>query len=330
MRPPWISPVAFFCRGFVKVLLVAKPWRGGLADYLFLALQELFPQQVDWIATRPRTCSERIAYYRDKKKWQASLLERIRSRSYQAAIFINHLPLFEQLDYKPGHILWMTDGPNPRPGELAPYGRVFLSDPGYAREVQKVVDAARYGGELGFAHCPSTHVWAGPRRPDRGLCFIGNHDSKRDAHLRSLLQTADLRPTIVGNHFLQHPLFWSSPLAFRPSVPNAGMGSIYARHKISINIHARVVRQGTNMRTFECAAYGIPQLVEYREGLERYFEPGREIEVYRTLEELHEKSRRLLGESERSEKMAARAHRRALAEHTYVHRIRTLLEGVVF
>lgn len=83
------------------------------------------------------------------------------------------------------------------------------------------------------------------------------------------------------------------------------------------------------MRSFECAAFGIPQLVEYREGLENYFEPGREIEVYRTLDELHEKARRLLIDRVGAEKMAARAQRRALAEHRYFDRIKILLEGIV-
>ena len=38
-----------------KYLLVAKPWRGGLANYVFRALEELYPGEVFWLESHPRT-----------------------------------------------------------------------------------------------------------------------------------------------------------------------------------------------------------------------------------------------------------------------------------
>jgi spore maturation protein CgeB len=107
------------------------------------------------------------------------------------------------------------------------------------------------------------------------------------------------------------------------------MGRVYAAHRISLNVHAAVVRAGTNMRSFECAAYGIAQLVEHRAQLERYFEPGVEIATYAEAQELQASLRSLLGDPARCADMATRARRRALAEHTYAHRARALLEPVL-
>ncbi len=127
---------------------------------------------------------------------------------------------------------------------------------------------------------PALHHPVAGRGSGRGLCLVANRDPKRDTHLRALL-VAGLRPRVYGNYFLRHPLALRHPGCFRPRVANERLCDVYARHAVSLNIHARVVREGTNMRSFECAGCGIPQLVEYRPDLKRHFEPGVELEVYR-------------------------------------------------
>jgi spore maturation protein CgeB len=308
-----------------EIVLVAKPWRGGLGKYVFDALHGMFPGRVKWITTRPVSVSDRLIYLRGKRSWEEHLLTSIRETSSRAAIFINHLPLFENLEFDPNRVLWLTDGPRPHRGQLAAYGRIFLSDLGYEPELLQAIEADRYGGELPFAFSPAVHRTLENHAPSKGICFIGNRDPKRDLHLDALFN-AGIRPTIAGNYFLHHSLFWRHPQYFRPAVTNERMGHIYSQHQVSLNIHAQIVRQGTNMRTFECAGYGIPQLVEYREGLERFFEPDREIVVYRDLKEMVEKARWLLGDSAARSKMAARAQIRAMEEHTYGHRRKTLLQ----
>jgi spore maturation protein CgeB len=107
------------------------------------------------------------------------------------------------------------------------------------------------------------------------------------------------------------------------------MGRIYSGHKVSLNIHADVVRRGTNMRTFECAAYGIPQLIEDRPGLEAFFSSGDEIATFVEVEELQERLVRLLSDPVSASAMALRARRRVFKEHSYHHRCVALLEGVL-
>lgn len=308
------------------MLLVAKPWRGGLARYVFQSLEQLFPGRVEWIATRPVGPAEQFLYRLNKNRWEQLLVDRIRIAERDFAIFINHLPVFSGLEYHSGNVLWLTDGPNPAPGEYAPYAKVFLSDSGYLSNVAAVLPEERLGGELAFACCPETHQWDKPRPESKQLCFIGNKDLKRDSYLESILKT-DVSFSVVGNYFFRHSLYWQYPSHFSPPVANERMGGIYANHKLSLNLHAQVVRHGTNMRTFECAAYGIPQLVESRPGLEDFFEPDREVATFKDCDELKEKLSWLLNDTEYRLKMAATAKTRALSEHSYRHRLMALLSN---
>jgi len=311
----------------MRILLVAKPWRGGLAGYVHSALEGLFPGDVEWWPTRPLAPSARIGFRRNRREWYGRLQERLAGAEAEAMLFINHLAEFNELPRRSQQVLWLTDGPRPAPGDYACYGKVCLSDGGYAFEVGALT-GERYSGEVSFGFSPDVHVPVEHRQRRRDLCFIANCDPKRDRYLEALF-AAGVRPSVFGNYFFSHRLFWRYPGCFRPSVANTAMGRIYAGHRASLNLHAQVVRCGTNMRTFECAAYGIPQLIENRPGLERYFTPGEEIETFGDIEELQERLARLLAEPGRAEAMALRARRRAFAEHSYHHRCVALLEGIL-
>lgn len=312
----------------MHIWLVAKPWRGGLARYLHMALEAAFPGQVRWLETHPSAGRAYLEYARDKRAWRGRLLETLEKGPCDVALFVNHLGLFRDLPRRDGHVLWLTDGPRFAAGELDAYGRVFISDGGYASEVEDAAGSARFGGVVPFAHLPGLHRPSAYTGARRDLCFIGNSDPKRDDHLRRIL-ACGYRTTIIGNYFPRHPLFWRHPGAFRPRVANERMGHIYARHRISLNVHAQVVREGTNMRTFECAGYGIPQLVEHRPGLDALFEPGQELAVYEGPDGLTETLDRLLSAPAEAMALAAAARRRVLAEHTYGHRLAVLLEDLV-
>jgi spore maturation protein CgeB len=80
-----------------------------------------------------------------------------------------------------------------------------------------------------------------------------------------------------------------------------------------------------NCRAFEIAGAGGLQLLEHRPVIEECFEPGKEVLVYRTYQEL-------LDQIERAKKYPAEmvavreaGAKRALAEHTYRHRLTEIL-----
>lgn len=311
----------------MKILLVAKPWRGGLAAYLKAAIEALVPGSVEWLPTYPQSFTERIAYRRNRSAWRRRLTRRVEESNFDAAIFINHLPDFETLTPKDQYVLWITDDPRPVAGKHLPYARVYISDPGYQTEVAEML-GERFQGVLDFACLPSVHRPVGQSGPGRGFCFIGNRDAKRDPYLRRVCGAgANIR--VYGNYFPLHPLCWRFPGHFRPSVPVDRMASVYERHLGSINIHARVVKGGTNMRTFECAGYCIAQVVERLPGLEALFSPGEDLLTFQTADELMDQMARLDGDPRLARSLAVSAARRARAEHTYFHRAKRLLESFV-
>jgi spore maturation protein CgeB len=85
---------------------------------------------------------------------------------------------------------------------------------------------------------------------------------------------------------------------------------------------------GCNRRLFELAAMGVPQVVEHRPELHRHFREGSEILVARTPAQLRTLTNEALHDRAWAEQVAAGARQRALAEHTYMHRMGVLLGAV--
>ena len=64
------------------------------------------------------------------------------------------------------------------------------------------------------------------------------------------------------------------------------------------------------------------------DGLETWFEPGRELLVVADADGATDAYRELLADPARAEELGTRARERALDEHTYAHRARRLLDLV--
>jgi spore maturation protein CgeB len=99
--------------------------------------------------------------------------------------------------------------------------------------------------------------------------------------------------------------------------------------RINLNVtrrsHATVPGSST-CRPFELAAAGAAIVSNPHAGIEQWFEPGSEIVVVRNAVEALAAYRELLDDPGQAEAMGARARERVLAEHTYAHRARSMLE----
>jgi len=82
----------------------------------------------------------------------------------------------------------------------------------------------------------------------------------------------------------------------------------------------------TNVRLFEAACSGSLVLCEYRPVVEDLFEVGRQIDVFRTRDELRRKALHYLENPEAARTMGESASRRARTDHTYEKRLQELLE----
>jgi spore maturation protein CgeB len=73
------------------------------------------------------------------------------------------------------------------------------------------------------------------------------------------------------------------------------------------------------------AAIGVPQIVDNRADLPLAFEAGRELLTFDTSSDLKLLVQELLNDSTTADRLAQAGRRRALAEHTYMHRLGAIL-----
>jgi Glycosyl transferases group 1 len=101
--------------------------------------------------------------------------------------------------------------------------------------------------------------------------------------------------------------------------------------RINLNItrrsHATVPASATS-RPFELAATGAAIVSNPYAGVDRWFEPGRELLVVDSGEAALEAYRELLADPAQAEALGARARERVVDEHTFAHRARQLLDLV--
>ena len=101
--------------------------------------------------------------------------------------------------------------------------------------------------------------------------------------------------------------------------------------RINLNVARRphaTVHASSTSRLFELAAAGAAIVTNPYEGIERWFEPGRELRVVSSAEEAVETYRELLADPGAAEELGRRARERVLDEHTFAHRARRLLDLV--
>lgn len=104
------------------------------------------------------------------------------------------------------------------------------------------------------------------------------------------------------------------------------MVKVFQRSRINLNLSAssQLKENQIKGRNFEIPACGGFQLSGVAERLEEFFEPNKEIVLYRSFDELVDKIRYYLAhESERAE-VAEEGYQRVLRDHTYEHRFREL------
>ncbi len=99
--------------------------------------------------------------------------------------------------------------------------------------------------------------------------------------------------------------------------------------RVNLNVTRRphaTVSASSTARPFELASSGAAIVSNPHEGIERWFEPGRELVVVESAEEAVATYRELVSDPAQAEDMGRRARERVLDEHTYAHRARRLLE----
>jgi hypothetical protein len=171
-----------------------------------------------------------------------------------------------------------------------------------------------------------------PLEKEMDVFFYGYGDKFRREWMRELVGEPSRR--------LRHVDFALGGLDFQGDVGRAReigdvpynvFGQAISQARINLNITRRAhasVEASSTARPFELAMAGAAIVSNPCEGLDRWFEPGRELLVVSGADEAAAAYEELLDDLGRAEELGRAARERALDEHRYVHRARRLLELV--
>ena len=101
-------------------------------------------------------------------------------------------------------------------------------------------------------------------------------------------------------------------------------------HALFKRIRSNKNSEQLKARHFEIAATGTMQLSYYVEGLEQYYEIGKEIAIFLDPDDLVDKVRFYLADDFLREQIALRGLQRTLEEHTYFERFQKLFAQMGF
>jgi Glycosyl transferases group 1 len=165
---------------------------------------------------------------------------------------------------------------------------------------------------------------------EHDVLFYGYGDKFRREWMRELVGEPSRRlqdaSFALGGEDFQGDIGRASTLGV---IPFNAFNRAIASARINLNVTRRshaTVRASSTARPFELAMAGAAVVSNPVEGIETWFEPGRELLVVADADEATETYRELLAEPSQAEELGSRARERALDEHTYAQRARQLLE----
>lgn len=108
-------------------------------------------------------------------------------------------------------------------------------------------------------------------------------------------------------------------------IAHAAVAGLYARHLAALNVrNERNVLVGLNQRSFDPCLSATPLVTDDQGDLERCFDPGSEVLVWRDVGELNAAYDRLRRFPNVAARIGEAGRRRVRAEHGYAHRLATL------
>jgi spore maturation protein CgeB len=162
------------------------------------------------------------------------------------------------------------------------------------------------------------------------LSYLGTYAGDRQAALcELLLQTARRLPEkkfLIGGAQYPDDFPWNENVWFVRHVPPQEHPAFYCSSRATLNVTRGAMAEVgycPSGRLFEAAACGTPMVSDWWEGLDRFFEPGREVMIAKSSEDV---VKALDCGPEELQRVGEAARQRALSEHTAEHRSHELIE----
>jgi spore maturation protein CgeB len=203
---------------------------------------------------------------------------------------------------------------------LAHYRHVFCAVHGLLERLRAAGVSAHF---LSFAFDPEIHA-----PPATGkTCDVGMVGSHKYPRRRLFRRLAGARPALAlgiwGRGWPDDDLLRPH---FRGPAWHHGLTEAIAKMRAHLNLPQVSANEDINMRVFETAGIGTPLLSPPQKGLAEHFTPGQDVVTWSSFEELVEKARFLRDHPDEAATIGATARARALANYTYGHRFRQILE----
>jgi len=153
--------------------------------------------------------------------------------------------------------------------------------------------------------------------------FLPVSTSRREKH-SAALSDFDFRGNLIKEY----------PSNLHPPVTDDELIALYSKSHISLgflevhdhNDPSRKIKQHLHLREFEGPMSGALYCTGYMDEIERFFEPGKEIIVYKNMDEMLDKIQYYLNNPQEADKIRLAGRERALRDHTYHRRYETLFE----
>jgi spore maturation protein CgeB len=325
----------------MRVLLLGPRFEDGFADNVASALasmghEVLGPDEVShaayWSLPRrlARLAEERLFGDKPRPDERAllPLVERARPDVLLALTWDVHPEILDRLGktLRGRRILWWGDAP-------ANSRRFGLVNPGwdkvYVKDRDAVTKLRLAGKDAGLLHEAMNPRWHRPvaQRKNDHVVVAGNYYGFRQAVLVRLARDG-VRLELHGTK----PPAWSAPEVKRnfsgKYVMRDEKSRVFGEGMACLNTFALAEGNSLNCRAFEIAGAGGLQLLEHRPIVEECFEPGKELLVFRSYEELMghiDRARRFPAEVSPIREAGAK---RALAEHTHRHRLEVVFRDL--
>ncbi len=212
---------------------------------------------------------------------------------------------------------------------LGAFDLVLSYTGGLALEALQTRLGAKFVAALYGSVDPESHHPVTPLEEYRAnLSYLGTYAADRQPRLaRLFLEPAANMPNstfLIGGAQYPENFPWAANIAFKRHVPPARHPAFFCSSRATLNVtRAAMARYGfcPSGRLFEAAACGVPLLTDLWEGLDTFYEHGREVLQVSTAADVLDAlslSDRELG------LLAAAARERTLAEHTGECRVREL------
>jgi spore maturation protein CgeB len=229
-------------------------------------------------------------------------------------------PFLERLAALPGRaplVAWVGDNFDEDTAALARlYDRVAYTDSGL---IARHASLGFVTPSLFLPHAANLNTAPAPAERARRMVFLANATPGR----RAVVAGISAPISVYGPG-------WSAEANGRHEVhagrlAHRAAAGLYARHLAALNVrNEHNVLHGLNQRSFDPYLSATPVVTDNQADLERCFDPGAEVVVWRDADELNATYDRLLRLPEAAARIGEAGRRRVLAEHGYSHRLASL------